>query len=257
MSQKSTNTAVVSAVVALHLLLAWGIAQIPLHNLEFEEVGNLQMVEVNLGVEAPAPPSEPEPIPEPEPEPPPPPPQQEIVTTEVKNEPVDIMKEPPKPKEKPKPKKEPPKPKEKVEKKPQTKPAVAQQSAKKSEKVTASTATDQPIGNPKGIAGSQSTQGNSSVSASLGAGFGRAMRGKCSDISDEADDEGTVGLKVTISESGKASEVEVISSSGIKRLDNQAKRMASGHTYSPAKANGKPTVGSVTFNIVFKCGAAA
>lgn len=268
MKQNRTHSiAVVTVVIAFHLLLGWGIGQIPLQKLTFEEIGNLQMVEVNLGVEAAASETEtlvesvsvPEPESEiqPEPEPQPEPPKQEIVTTEVKNDPVDIVKTPPKPKsvEKPKPKKEPPKPKEKVEKKPpKEKPS---QVAKNSGKATASLASDQPIGSPKGIAGSTSTQGNSTVNASLGAGFGRSMKGSCSDISNEAEDKGTVGMKVLVSETGKAANVEIISSSGIKRLDNQAKRSAKSHIYSPAKANGKPVQAYVQFNFVFNCGAAA
>lgn len=253
MMQNRVQSIVVVAFVSLfHLLLAWGMVHIPLQReYEFEDLGNLQMVEVNLGVPAPAEP-EPEPLPEPEPIPEEKP--QEIITTEVKEEPADIVKEEPKPepkevpkpKEKPKPKpKEPPKPKPKAEKKPEVKSTTANAGA---------SGSNQPIGDPRGREGSSSTQGNSHTSATLGAGFGRSMRGQCSDISNDADDHGTVGLKVTISETGKALNVEVVSSSGTKRLDNQAKRMASSHTYSPAKTNGKAVSGSVSFNIVFKCG---
>ncbi|MDO4698370.1 MAG: TonB family protein [Pasteurellaceae bacterium] len=249
MMQNRVQSIVVVVFVSLfHFLLAWGIAHIPLKSeYEFEDLGNLQMVEVNLGV-----PTPPEPAPLPEPEPIPEEKPQDIITTAAKDEPVDIIKEVPKllpPKEAPK-LKEKPKPKEKPKLKIEKKSDVA----KKTEKVITSQGTNQPIGDPRGREGSTSTQGNSHTSATLGAGFGRSMKGQCSDISNDADDHGTVGLKVTISDTGKAVNVEVISSSGTKRLDNQAKRMASSHTYSPAKANGKAVVGTVTFNIVFKCG---
>ncbi|QIM63912.1 hypothetical protein A1D29_07875 [Pasteurellaceae bacterium Orientalotternb1] len=269
MKQNRTySIVVVTTVAAFHLLLGWGIAQIPLQKLTFEEIGNLQMVEVNLGVEAATSEvetvvesvsiPEPEVMPEiqPEPEPlPQDPPQQEIVTTDAKNEPVDIVKTPPKLVEKPTPKKEPPKPKKKAEKKPPKE--KTPQVAKNSGKAAVSPSSNQPIGSPKGIAGSTSTQGNSSVSASLGAGFGRSMKGSCSDISNEAEDKGTVGMKVLVSETGKAANVEIISSSGIKRLDNQAKRSAKSHIYNPAKENGKPVQAYVQFNFVFNCGTAA
>lgn len=269
MMQNRVQSIVVVAFVSLfHLLLAWGIAQIPLKSdYEFEDLGNLQLVEVNLGM----PESAPEPAPEPEPLPEEPIPEekpQEIITTEVKNEPVDIIKEEPKPKEKPKEKpkpkeklkpKEQPKSKEKTQLKEKPKSESKSQTAKSVGKATTShvastPGSNQPVGDPRGKEGSSSTQGNSHTSATLGAGFGRSMKGQCSDISDEADDQGTVGLKVTISETGKAVNVDIVSSSGTKRLDNQAKRMASSHTYTPAKMNGKAVVGSVTFNIVFKCG---
>ncbi|WP_424405985.1 energy transducer TonB [Pasteurella sp. PK-2025] len=244
---------VVLSVACVHLLLAWGLSKITLQNdYEFEEtLGNLQMVEVALGVEAPS-------APEPEPETPPdsPPPVEEIVSTQVNEEVADIVKPEPTPEpEKPKPAPPKPKPKpKKVEKKVEKK---VQSKEKKSEKSTALAGNNQPIGNPNGSPTSTSTQGNAATSAALGAGYGRSMKGQCSDISNEADDAGKVGLKVIISETGKASQVDIISSSGIKRLDNQAKRMASSHIYSPAKQNGKAVVGSVSFNIVFKCGAAA
>lgn len=114
-----------------------------------------------------------------------------------------------------------------------------------------------PIGKENGVAGSSATQGNGHTNASLGAGYGKAMVGRCSDISDEADDEGSVKLKVAVAESGKASSVEVIGPSGIKRLDNQAKRIASSHIYSPARSNGKAVAGLVIFTMNFKCGSAA
>lgn len=265
MMQNRVQSIVVVAFVSLfHLLLAWGIAQIPLKSdYEFEDLGNLQLVEVNLGM----PESAPEPAPEPEPLPEEPIPEekpQEIITTEVKNEPVDIIKEEPKPKEKPKEKpkpkeklkpKEQPKPKPKEKPKSESKSQIAKSVGKATTSHVASTpGSNQPVGDPRGKEGSSSTQGNSHTSATLGAGFGRSMKGQCSDISDEADDQGTVGLKVTISETGKAVNVDIVSSSGTKRLDNQAKRMASSHTYTPAKMNGKAVVGSATFNIVFKCG---
>ena len=112
-------------------------------------------------------------------------------------------------------------------------------------------------GNPNGSQGRKSEIGNAKVDASLGAGYGNAMRGRCSDISDESDDMGSVKLKVIIGINGKATQVEILSSSGIKRLDNQATRMASGHIYQPAKLNGDTIVGSVIFSIHFKCGATA
>lgn len=93
--------------------------------------------------------------------------------------------------------------------------------------------------------------------ASLGAGYGSSMTGACSDLSDEADDEGRVKLKVTVDERGKAKNVQILSSSGVKRLDNQAKRIAQSHTYSPAKSDGKAVAGDVVFTMDFKCGNAA
>ena len=239
-------------VIILHILLGWGLSKLSFNHLEFEDIGNLQMVEVNLGVEAPA---VVESIPEPEPEvaeev------KEEIITAETKEPTPDLVKPIEKPKQE---KKEKPKPK-KVEPKVQKEKAKPEKVAKKTENTTIATnknATTAPIGNANGVAGSNSTQGNAKTSATLGAGYGKAMTGRCSDISDEADDAGSVKLQVNISESGKATEVEIVSSSGIKRLDNQAKRMASSHTYSPARANGKAVSGQVTFTIHFKCGNAA
>lgn len=245
-------------VTCLHVLLAWGLMQIPFNTLEFDEISNLQMVEVNLGVEAPSVEVAPEPEPEPEPEPVV---KEEITTTEVPEPVADLVKEEPKieppPKVEPPKKKPEPKPK-KVEKKPKEKKEV--KVAKKAEKPTASQGkptAEGPIGKENGVAGSSATQGNGHTNASLGAGYGKAMVGRCSDISDEADDEGSVKLKVAVAESGKASSVEVIGPSGIKRLDNQAKRIASSHIYSPARSNGKAVAGLVIFTMNFKCGSAA
>ncbi|MGX2957269.1 energy transducer TonB [Ursidibacter arcticus] len=243
-------------VITLHLLLGWGLSKLTFNHLEFEDIGNLQMVEVNLGVESP---KVEEDIPEPEPEP--------EVIEDIKEEIITVKTPDPvpdlvKPVEKPKPeKKEKPKPKpKKSEPKVQKEKVKPEKVAKKTENNTLGTAANTitaPAGNANGVAGSTSTQGNAKTSATLGAGYGKAMTGRCSDISDEADDEGSVKLQVSISESGKATEVEIVSSSGIKRLDNQAKRMASSHTYSPARANGKAVSGQVTFTIHFKCGNAA
>lgn len=303
MIKDRANAIVVVIVVSiLHLLLAWGMAKIPLQKKEEMDIflNNLQMVEVNLGSEAatesvpeidPTPQPEPvtempEPTNQPEPTPDSLPPQQ-IITTEVKADKVDLIKAEakPKPKEKPKPqevrkekpKKEPIKPKEVVEKKPappknkvvRSEPYIAKRSVSASQKTGVSAHIADSSGKPNGIVSNTSSQGNSNVNsantvstalptnASLGAGFGSAMRGSCSNMSNEADDEGKVGLKVTVSESGQATNVEITSSSGINRLDNQAKRMASSHRYSPAKANGRAVSGTVTFSIVFKCGNAA
>lgn len=115
----------------------------------------------------------------------------------------------------------------------------------------------QEQGNPQGKAGSNSTQGNSQINASLGAGYGQALTGRCSELSDEADDQGSVQVLVSLAPNGRATQVNLLSSSGIKRLDNQAKRIAQAHTYSPARFNGKAVEGSVRFTIHFKCGASA
>lgn len=232
------NTGAVLGVIVAHLALLWGLTQLEHEPFLFDEVGGLEMIEVALGVPAPEPEIEQLPEPEPEPEPV----KETMITAEPEPQsPPDVVKasdpepEPPKP--------EPPKPEPVKPKKPKPKPKVAKKAA-----------PPQPIGDPNGSPTSTSTQGNASVSAALGAGFGRAMQGRCSDRSNDAEDAGTVGLLVQIAENGKATQVSITRSSGIKRLDSQATRMAQGHTYSPAKQNGKPVSGSVTFNIVFKCG---
>ncbi|WP_176670078.1 energy transducer TonB [Mannheimia granulomatis] len=115
----------------------------------------------------------------------------------------------------------------------------------------------QEEGNPLGKAGSNSAQGNSHVNASLGAGYGQTLTGRCSELSDEADDQGSVQVLVSLAPTGQATQVDLLSSSGIKRLDNQAKRIAQAHTYSPARINGKAVEGNVRFTIHFKCGASA
>lgn len=113
-------------------------------------------------------------------------------------------------------------------------------------------------GTNSGSASSQGgSQANSTTAASLGAGYGSAMKGACSDISDEADDEGRVTLKVSVNEQGRAQNVQIVSPSDVKRLNNQAKRIASNHIYSPGKSNGQPVASDVVFTINFKCGNAA
>lgn len=237
---------IVLVVSLIHLGVAYSISRFSWDkNLAlFGEVKNLQMIEVNLGVEESVTvnaSSEPK-IAEPP---------EEILNTAVKDmTQADLAPKLAAPKKKPPPK-EVKKTPEKIMKKRETKKDVSP--------TNKSSRTSQPNqqGNPNGIDGSKSTNGNAQVDASLGAGYGNAMRGRCSDISDESDDVGSVKLKVTIGTNGKATNVEILSSSGIKRLDNQASRMATGHTYQPAKINGNTIVGSVTFNIHFKCGAAA
>ncbi|QLB12123.1 outer membrane transport energization protein TonB [Bisgaardia hudsonensis] len=245
---------IILVVLFLHLILGWLLAQASFQKVKIDDfLETLQMVEVNLGVPESSPIIEEEiKIEEPEL----PKPQQEVIATKVETE-ADIVNklEPVKPEEEKKPPKPKPKPK-KVEKK--VKAPIKKDIVKKVEKSNVNqTAPNGPVGQANGVKGSQSTQGNGNKNASLGAGYGNAMRGVCSDLSDEADDEGRVKLKVTISENGKAQNVQVISSSGIKRLDNQAKRIASNHTYSPAKLNGKAVVADVVFSINFKCGNAA
>ncbi len=213
-------------------------------------IENLQMVEVNLGNETPteaqsSPSTEPETIEIPT----------QILSTEatdgIQADLAKKVKEPEKPK--PERKKTSEKSVKKVEKR-----KDSAQNAKVEKSSSANQAKSvHSQGNPNGSQGSKSESGNAKVDASLGAGYGNAMRGRCSDISDESDDIGSVKLKVTIGINGKATQVEILSSSGIKRLDNQASRMASGHIYQPAKLNGNTIVGSVIFNIHFKCGAAA
>lgn len=237
---------IILTVSLIHLGVAYSISRLSWDkNMDlFGELKNLQMIEVNLGVEEPVAvnaPLEPK-ISEPP---------EEILNTAVKDvTQADLAKKLAAPEKKPSPKE--------VKKSPE-------KITKKNEKKKDGSSTDKSNhtqrsnqqGNPNGIEGSKSTDGNSKVDASLGAGYGSAMRGRCSDISDESDDVGSVKLKVTIGANGKATNVEILSSSGIKRLDNQASRMATGHTYQPAKINGNAIVGSVTFNIHFKCGAAA
>ena len=211
---------------------------------------NLQMVEVNLGNEAPTeiqsnPSAEPEAIEIPT----------QILSTEVTNVIQADLEQKVKEPEKPKPERK--KASEKNVKKVEKRKDLVQNS-KVEKNISANQATSvHSKGNPNGSQGRKSEIGNAKVDASLGAGYGNAMRGRCSDISDESDDMGSVKLKVIIGINGKATQVEILSSSGIKRLDNQATRMASGHIYQPAKLNGNTIVGSVIFSIHFKCGATA
>ncbi len=151
-----------------------------------------------------------------------------------------VVKKKQKPKPKPKPKPPKPKlskPKPKVEPKPMADPPKTVgdggKLAEKSEFV-----------NKQGI----------SQNASLGAGFGLSMGGKCSSVSDDADDEGEVKVRVIIAPNGEAKEVVILSSSGIKRLDRQAKKIAKSHRFQPARKNGKAVEGSVVFTIHFQCG---
>ncbi|WP_238138385.1 MULTISPECIES: energy transducer TonB [Glaesserella] len=243
-------------VTLIHLGLAYSLSRLSWErNLDlFGDLENLQMIEVNLGSEVPIEvktESEPEPEVVKAPE--------EILSSDMpKPTQADLAKKPEAP-EKPKLVKEIKKVPEKVVKKPEKKkePKPKAEKPKAEKTVVASQSTNAPQGHQNGVEGSKSTVGNAKVDASLGAGYGSAMRGRCSDISDESDDVGSVKLKVTIGTNGKASHVEILSSSGIKRLDNQASRMASGHHYQPAKINGSAVVGSVIFTIHFKCGAAA
>lgn len=275
---------VIAVVVVLHLWLGWCIHQLsirpPLMPQSF--ANQLQMVEVNLGM----PPSSiadesivPDPtvsLTEPEPE--------ISVEPELSTDPIlaveqtqlaDVVqpkvvkpivrnvepikpKTPPKPKIKPteKPKKTPQSQKTQKEAKPtasKTK-VVAKNGQVKSKSGNLSQERQGEVGDMRGKAESPSTKGNSAVSASLGAGYGNAMRGQCSDLSDSEEDAGQVKLMVQIDERGKATSVSVVTSSGIKRLDNQAKRMALGHRFQAGKINGKAVASSLVFTIHFTCG---
>ncbi|AMW16176.1 TonB family protein [Glaesserella parasuis] len=245
------NISIFLSVTLVHIGLAYTISQLSWDRdlNHFGDLENLQMVEVNLGSEEPIEvksESEPEVTQEPE----------QILSTEVADvSQADLVKKGEKPEVKVKKeiKKSPEKLTKKVEKNKELSPKA--HSDKKTN--TSQVAQNHQQGNQNGVEGSKSVTGNAKVDASLGAGYGNAMRGRCSDISDESDDVGSVKLKVTIGTNGKATNVEILSSSGIKRLDNQASRMASGHTYQPAKINNSAVVGSVIFSIHFKCGAAA
>lgn len=216
----------------------------------FGGMENLQMVEVNLGNETPTeiqsnPSAEPEAIEIPT----------QILSTEVTNVIQADLEQKVKEPEKPKPERK--KASEKNVKKVEKRKDLVQNSKVEKNISANQAASVHSKGNPNGSQGRKSEIGNAKVDASLGAGYGNAMRGRCSDISDESDDMGSVKLKVIIGINGKATQVEILSSSGIKRLDNQATRMASGHIYQPAKLNGNTIVGSVIFSIHFKCGATA
>jgi protein TonB len=52
--------------------------------------------------------------------------------------------------------------------------------------------------------------------------------------------EGTVKLKVLVSETGSVAEVQVVSSSGNRRLDVAAKEWVANWRYRPAVQDGKP-----------------
>ncbi len=173
-----------------------------------------------------------------------------VMATEVKEQVADLKKEP-KPKKIEKVQKvEKIRPLNKVEKKPQKVKPKTQPKKQTNVGKTAHQGT-----------GNQSRQGDlkgagveKSTGAGLGAGYGSTLTGQCSDLSDEADDYGVVQLAVKIKANGQASDVTVLKSSGIKRLDRQAVKIAQKHRYQPAIQNGQSVAGEVKFKMHFQCG---
>ncbi|MDG6881904.1 TonB family C-terminal domain [Phocoenobacter uteri] len=191
-----------------------------------------------------------EPIPvKPEPKP-----IEKVMATEVKTAVADLQKEQPKKKKV-----------EKVEKiKPLNKVEKPHKKEKVKTKVPKKTATKKQANVSKTAhrgSGNQTRQGEvggagvgKSTGAGLGAGYGSTLTGQCSDLSDDADDNGSVYLSVRIAANGKANAVSVLKSSGIKRLDRQALKIAQKHRYQPAIRNGQPVEGEVKFKMHFQCG---
>ncbi len=253
---KLNSIFIVFIVILVHLLLLYGLLNLK-QNKSSSKYGSLQMVEVSFALSKPpvkkeiVKPEEPKKI------------KEKILTSKAqKDKPVDIIKKVKKKKKKKIVKKKPKKKKKKIVKKKVVKKpkkivkrkvekkVVEKKIVKKEESV------DKVIGDGgKSLnQNAKKTNGNSKVGATLGAGFGFALKGQCSSSSDDADDYGDVKVRVIISKTGRAKEVQILNSSGIRRLDRQAKKIARRHIYSPARKNGKAVEGSVVFTIHFVCG---
>ncbi len=265
---KLSSIFIILIVISVHILLLYGLLGLKKQKLS-SKYGSLQMVQVSLELPKP----EIKEIPKVE--------SQEkikekILTTKAEeNKPVDVLKEEKKiekkkklkkkikkkkPKKKKKIKKKTIKKKKKIVKKKRVEPkqivkevetVIPTQQVIKESPVSNEVVGDGGLNHDKNV---KKKRGSSKVGASLGAGFGFALKGQCSSSSDDADDFGDVKVRVIISPSGKSKEVQIIKSSGIKRLDRQAKKIARRHTYSPARQNGKTVEGSVVFTIHFRCG---
>jgi protein TonB len=71
-------------------------------------------------------------------------------------------------------------------------------------------------------------------------------------LSQRLGEQGTTHLKVTVGVDGKATEVEVIGSSGSSRLDSAAVQyVKENYRWDPATREGKPVVGTIPVDIVW------
>ncbi|MBP6861947.1 MAG: energy transducer TonB [Neisseriaceae bacterium] len=70
--------------------------------------------------------------------------------------------------------------------------------------------------------------------------------------SEEAEEEGSVGLRVRVEANGRASDVQLAKSSGYPRLDRSALRTVRGWRFTPATRGGEPIPYNYTFSVQFK-----
>lgn len=172
----------------------------------------------------------PEPVvePEPQPEPPPPPPPEP--------EPVPTPKpEPPPEPPKPQPAPEPPKPKP-------AEPAPA----------APATPAAAPAAAPAAPAASVERGGGASGHIDAHPALERPIRPVYPIGARRRGEEGTVILDVTVSPSGRATRVSVVSGSGFPELDAAAERAAAQARFKPGKRDGRPVESAARITLIFR-----
>ncbi len=70
--------------------------------------------------------------------------------------------------------------------------------------------------------------------------------------SEEAEEEGSVGLRVRVEANGRASDVQLAKTSGYPRLDRSALRTVRGWRFTPATRGGEPIPYTYIFSVQFK-----
>lgn len=204
-----------------------------------------------------------------EPPPPPPPVKEEPIAVEAPTpDEADLAAEPPKPEIKPEPepekKVEPPKPKEKPKEKPKPKKVPKPKVKKPVEKpmphspdavpgtqnVSAQPGTST---NPNSTAQGMKGEGKDAyTAASHTGGYLHNPKPPYPAESIDNEEQGTVTLEVVVEPDGRPSEVQIVKSSGYRRLDQSAYRTVKEHyRFTPATRLGVPVRSKYQFKINF------
>lgn len=185
------------------------------------------------------------------PEPPKPEPPKEVVAVAAQAEEVaDIQEEPPKLEPKPEPK-----PKEPPKKKPEPKPVKKPQKKPNKKPKAKSDHTNTLKGNGgkfEGAGGQTGDGANAYTSAAERGGYLNNPKPRYPTISLAEGEEGVVTLRVMVEVDGRPSSVEIVKSSGYRRLDKSAlETVRDKYRFIPAKRFGVPVRDSYIFNIEF------